>query len=640
MPIIAERAFLFTDIEGSTKLWERDAHAMRVTLAHHDEILASVVAAHNGRVFKTIGDAFCIAFDTADAALHAALDGQRKLLAGEWEGTGPIRVRMAIHIGDAEERGGDYFGASLSRVGRLLDAGHGGQILVSSAAREALDGTIPEGAEVRNLGERRLRDIPGSERIFQISAPGLPSSFPPLRTLDARAGNLPAWPTPLIGREAEVAEVAARMRGEAHLLTLTGPGGTGKTRLALRAAENLVDEFEDGVFFVPLASVGDHRLVAPSIVKALGLDGDGELPPSARAKEYLRGKETLLVLDNFEHVLDGAVLVSELLSDCPRLKALATSRSPLRLYGESEYPVPPLALPEPDGGASPEELFRCEAVRLFVERARAVNPGVVLAAEDAPTVAEVCRRLDGLPLAIELAAARVRIFSPGGILRRLDDRMGLLVGGARDLPARQRTLAAAIGWSHDLLEEDERKLFRRLSVFAGGFTLDTAEAVWEPDAIPDVSGGIESLLEKSLLRQRGDAEGEPRFVMLETIREYAREKLEESGEAGEVKNSHAGYFLALAEEAEPGLRGPNRVGWRGRIASKPSTTTCGRLSHGRSEAAGPTRPRCASPGRWDGSGPSAATRAKVGGGWRRRLQKEARTRWCERRLSIQRERWL
>lgn len=482
-------------------------------------------------------------------------------------------MRMAIHTGESEERNGDYFGPSLSRVRRLLDAGHGGQILVSLAARASLDGAIPEGVEVRDLGERRLKAIPGSEKIFQISAPGLPSSFPPLRTLDPRPGNLPAWPTPLIGREPEVAEVAKRIREGTRLLTLTGSGGTGKTRLALRVAESLTDEFEDGVFLVPLASVGDHRLVAPSIVKALGLDGEGESSPSGRVKEYLRGKETLLVLDNFEHVLDGATLASELLSACPKLKVLATSRSLLHLYGEQEHPVPPLSLPESDAGHSIEELSGCESVRLFVERARDVKFGFALTDGNASDIAEICRRLDRLPLAIELAAARVRMLSPGGVLRRLDDRMKLLAGGARDLPERHQSLRGAIAWSHDLLGKHEKFIFRRLAVFSGGCTPEAARKVCGFEAGTDMYGELRSLEDKSLIHHEETPDGEPRFTMLETIREYASEKLEESAEADESEKSsangeaeearlrHAEHFLAFAEAGNVELRGPRQAGW-------------------------------------------------------------------------------
>lgn len=571
MPVAVENAFLFTDIEGSTRLWERDAHTMRLALECHDGILAHVMAAHDGHIFKTIGDAFCVAFDDASDALHAALDAQRELLVAERNGTvPPLRVRMAIHAGEAEEKDGDFFGPALSRVNRLLDAGHGGQILVSSAAKASLDGTLPEGVEMRDLGERRLKDLPGSERIFQIAAADLPSTFPPIRTLDPRAGNLPAWPTPFIGRESEVAEVSRRVREEARLLTLTGPGGTGKTRLALRAAESLVDEFEDGVFFVPLASIADHRLVASSIAKALGLAESGDLTPSDRVKAYLRGKEALLVLDNFEHLTGAAILISELLSECPKLKVLATSRSLLHLYGEQEHPVPPLSLPGDGGSRSIENLSGCESVRLFEERARAVRAGFRLDEGNAEAVAGICRRLDGLPLAIELAAARGRLLSPSDILARLDRMPD---SGARDIPERHRSIRKAIGWSHAMLDDAEQTLFRRLGVFAGGFTLDSAATVCDGEASGDTHILVESLLDKSLIRipEENDGAGEnggPRFSMLRTVREYAIECLEESGESEAVKRAHAECFLELAERGEAELKGPRQTEWMDRLETE------------------------------------------------------------------------
>ena len=376
-------------------------------------------------------------------------------------------------------------------------------------------------------------------------------------------------PTPLVGRERETAEVADRVRiEEARLLTLTGPGGTGKTRLALQAAADLLEEFEDAVFFVALAAITDPALVASAIAGPLGVKESGDQSLEEGLKAYLRDRNLLLVLDNFEQVLEGAPLVGELLDACPKLKVLATSRIPLRLYGEKEYPVPPLALPDPTVLPPLEVLTQYEAVRLFVERAKAVKGDFEVTNESAPAVAEICARLDGLPLAIELAAARVRLLPPQKMLQRLGNRMKLLKGGARDLPTRQQTLRGAIDWSHDLLEEDEKTLFGRLSVFAGGRTLEAMEEICDPEGDLDALEGVESLVGKSLLKQEEGSGGEPRFVMLETVHEYAREKLKESGWAEETKRLHASYFLAMAEEAEPELRGPREQEWMDRLEAE------------------------------------------------------------------------
>jgi predicted ATPase/class 3 adenylate cyclase len=554
--------FLFTDVEGSTKLWERYPEAMQATMARHDEVLREVMDSSGGYVFKTVGDAFCVAFSSASHALEAALAAQRALLSEEREKTGPLQVRMALHTGSADERGGDYFGPPVNRVARLLSAGHGRQVLLSSATQELVRDALPEGTKLRNLGERRLKDLFRPERVFQLLALELPTSFPPLKTLDTRMNNLPAQPTPLVGRERDLGEVCDLLRGEGvRLLTLTGPGGIGKTRLGLQVAAELLDELEDGVFFVALAPITDPSLVASAIAEPLGVVEAGDQPLEEGLKGYLRGKELLLLLDNFEQVLGAAPLVGELLSACPKLKVLATSRSVLRIYGEQEYPVPPLELPDHKRLPPVERLTQYEAVRLFIERAKAARPGFSVTNESAPAVAEICVRLDGLPLAIELAAARIKLLTPGAMLERLGSRLKLVTGGARNLPERQRTLRSTIEWSHALLEEGERVLFARLAVFAGGRTLKAIEAICDSrgDLPVDALDGVSSLLDKSLLRQEEGPEGEARFVMLETIHEYARERLEASGEAEEIRRLHAEYFLGLAEEAEPELSGADQL---------------------------------------------------------------------------------
>jgi predicted ATPase/class 3 adenylate cyclase len=564
--------FLFTDIEGSTRMWERSPQAMQVALARHDELLRGAIEEHSGYVFKTVGDAFCCAFPTAPDALEGALDAQRLLLKERWAESDPLRVRMALHTGAAEERDGDYFGPPVNRVARLLSAAHGGQVLLSAATHEMVRDQLPAEMNLAELGEYRLKDLFRPERVFQLVSPDLPSEFPPLRTLEAYRNNLPLQPTPLVGREKEVSEVCDFLRGEeTRLLTLTGPGGIGKTRLALQAAADLLDDFPDGTIFAQLATLTKAELFFSAVAETLGVRETGEQPLFESLKDYLRERRMLLLLDNFEQVLGAAPAVTELLAGAPELKVLATSRAPLGLYGEHEFPVPPLSMPDLKRPPSLERLTQYEAVELFVERAQAVKPDFEVTNESAPAVAEICVRLDGLPLAIELAAARIKMLPPKAMLHRLTSRLKLLTGGARDLPERQRTLRATIEWSHTLVDEGERMLFARLAVFSGGRTLEAIEAICdaEGDLPVDAFDGISSLLDKSLLRQEeGPPNGEPRFVMLETIHEFAREKLGQSAEAEQIKRFHAQYFLTLAEEAYPEFKGANQLQWLDRLEAE------------------------------------------------------------------------
>jgi predicted ATPase/class 3 adenylate cyclase len=505
--------FLFTDIEGSTRLWEHDAPAMQAALARHDELLKLAIEERGGYVFKTVGDAFCAVFPTASDALEAALEIQRRLLSSEWEQSEPLRVRMALHTGAAEERDGDYFGPPVNRVARLLSAAHGGQVLLSLPTQELVRDQLLVGTTLRDLGEHRLKDLFRPERVFQLSAPELPSEFPPLRTLEAYRNNLPLQPTPLIGRENEVSEVCDLLGGEAtRLLTLTGPGGIGKTRVALQAAADLLEDFTDGAFFVPLATLTEAELFFSAVAETLGVKETAEQPLDETLKDYLSERRLLLLLDNFEQVLEAAPSVTELLAGAPGLKVLATSRTPLGLYGEHEFPVPPLSMPDLKRPPLLERLTHYEAVRLFLERAQAVKPDFKVTNESAPAVAEICVRLDGLPLAIELAAARIKMLPPKAMLQRLGSRLKLLTGGAHDLPERQRTLRATIEWSHALLDEGEQLLFGRLSVFSGGRTLEAIEAICdaEGDLPVDAFDGVSSLLDKSLIRQEEGPGGEPR----------------------------------------------------------------------------------------------------------------------------------
>jgi len=555
-------AFLFTDVEGSTRLWQHHRAAMERAYARHDAVLRGAVADQGGVVYKVVGDAVQAAFPTAEQAVTAALEIQLGLDMEDWAGTGlpkPLRVRAALHAGAVDpDPDGDYRSPVLNRLGRLLGAGHGGQILLSQAVAQLARDRLPEETTLRDLGEHRLKDLLEPERVWQLLHPALPADFPDLATLDVRPHNLPVQLTPVIGREKEVWELTALLRRpDVRLVTLTGPGGTGKTRLALQAAAELVDDYPDGVWFVPLAAITDPALVPSAIAGVLGVRESGATPLPELLRAHLADERLLLVLDNFEQVLDAAPVVGALLA-APGVRVLVTSRAGLRLRGEREVPVPPLALPNRRPPPTAEQLGLFGAVRLFLERAQGVRPDFAATNETAPAIAEICHRLDGLPLAIELAAARVKLLSPPAMLARLEQRLPLLTGGARDLPARQQTLRATIAWSYDLLEPDEQKLYRRLSVFAGGWTLEAAEAVAGSQGSGelglDVLEGLGRLVDHSLGRQVEGTGGGDRFAMLETIREYGLEQLEAEGEADAARRRHAAHFLE-AGEAELATRG-------------------------------------------------------------------------------------
>ncbi len=559
--------FLFTDIEGSTDLVTRLGEGFRDVLETHHRVLREAFSARGGVEVSTEGDAFFVVFPTAPEAVAAAVDAQRSIAAAPWPEGAPVKVRIGLHAGEAVLGGDNYLGVDVHRAARIMSAAHGGQIVSSASAQALAERGVPEDITFRDLGEHRLRDLPEPERLYQIVAEGLPERFPALRSVDARPNNIPASLTTFVGRRRELAEIREALR-TAPMVTLTGPGGAGKTRLSLQVARELLPDHEDGAFFVPLASINDPTLVMPSVVEAFGLQASGGQPPVDQLIEHVRDKHLLLVLDNLEQVVEAAGEIGRLLAASEGVRILATSREPLGIQGEREYPIPPLELPDPQHLPTLDRFGQYEAVALFVERATTVNPRFAVTNENAPAVAEICGSLDGLPLAIELAAARVKILSPQEILRRLEDRLGFLTGGGRDRSDRQRTLRGAIAWSYDLLEEDQRALFVSLAVFSRGFRLEAAESVCAASLDGDVFDGIASLVNKSLLRQVESAAGESRFLMLETIREFAAERLEESEDAEEIRRRHARYFLELAQGAAPQLFGAEQARWLTTLAAE------------------------------------------------------------------------
>lgn len=564
--------FLFSDIEGSTKKWEQQPDAMRVALASHDRLLRQAFEAAGGFVFKTIGDAFCVAFDTPAGALIGALEAQRALRAEEWGETGELKVRMALHTGAAEHRDGDYFGQALNRVARMLAAAHGGQVLLSLPTQELVRDVLPTGVGLRALGEHRLRDLARPEQLFQLTAPELPAQFPALRSLESVPNNLPEQLSSFIGREREMAEVK-RLLASTRLLTLTGPGGTGKTRLSLQVAADLFDQFRDGVWLVEFATISDAALVIETVAAALDLRQEAGRPLTTTLSAFLRSRLCLLVFDNCEHVVAACASLAEmLLRSCPQLRILASSREPLGIVGETAWPLAPLSLPDHwrDLAAGPDALARLsqfEAVRLFIERATVARPVFRATTENIPVIAQICWRLDGIALAIELAAARIRVLTLQQIVERLDDRFHLLTTGSRTAVPRQQTLRSLIDWSHDLLSESERVLFRRLAVFARGRTLEAIEAVCSCERVSswEIVDLLTQLVDKSLVYVEKSVEHGARYFMLESIWDYAEEKLRAAGEEEAFRQRHLDYFMDCAEQAAPLLIGPEQKEWLGRM---------------------------------------------------------------------------
>lgn len=544
--------FVFTDLEASTRLWEQYPGRMGQALAIHDEILRRSVAENDGTVVKATGDGLMATFSRMADAVAACIEAQLALAATDWETPEPLRVRMGVHVGDAERRDGDHYGTAVNRAARIMAAGHGGQILLSSIASELANASPIDGVALRDLGPHRLKDLTEPERLFQVLHPGLTADFPPLASLESRPNNLPVQVSEFFGRDAELDAVRSMLEAPGiRLVTLTGPGGTGKTRLALQVAADLLDRYPDGVFFIDLSAARVPDAVFEAILRDLDLSGTSDGSALQVLKARLKERRMLMVLDNFEQVTDAGIGVSELLQTCPGLQVMVTSREALRLRGEHVFGVPTLSLPDP--AASPTVIAESEATQLFMERAQAAQPGFTITDRNAAAVAEVTVRLDGLPLAIELAAARLEVFSVTELRDRLRTRIDVLGKGARDLPDRQRTLRSTIGWSYELLDQDECRIFELMSVFSSA-RLDAIESVAaEAHGAIDVIDVMASLVAKNLVRIT-DVEGSRRFGMLQSIREYAAERLATQPEVeARVRLAHAQFVSDYASRLRPEL---------------------------------------------------------------------------------------
>ena len=545
--------FAFTDIEGSTERWERDRDAMASALRRHDALMRAAIAEHGGSVFKTIGDAFCAAFRRPEDAVAAMLAAQRALGAADFAAVGGIRVRAAVHTGTADERDGDYFGPVLNRIARLLAIGHGGQVLLSKAASELVRATLPPQTALRDLGEHRLKGLTRAEHVYQLLAPGLQADFPAIRALDANANNLPVPVNSFIGREAEIAEISALLRAH-RMLSVVGSGGVGKTRICLEVATRSLGGFAEGVWFVELAPLASGAYIASTVAQAAGLTLPPAGEPVANLARALAAQHVLLVFDNCEHLVEAAAhAAAAILRACPNVKILASSRQQLGVAGEEIYRLPSLSVPRQDGADSltASEAAECAAIALFADRARAVDKRFTMTDENAPVVADICRRLDGIPLAIELAAARAGMLNPRQLRDRLDERFRVLTRGSRDALPRQQTLRALIDWSHELLDERERALFRRLATFANGCTLEGAVAVGAGAPLDefDVFDVLASLVNKSLVLSEA-ADDTLRYSLLESTRAYVGEKLAAAGEREACASRHLRFLTDFFFEAK------------------------------------------------------------------------------------------
>ncbi|MDQ6766526.1 MAG: adenylate/guanylate cyclase domain-containing protein [Candidatus Eremiobacteraeota bacterium] len=543
--------FLFSDIEGSTRRWELHRESMKAAISRHEELMRTAISQYHGYVFKTVGDEFCCAFSTAHEALRAALDAQQALADEDFSAVDGLRVRMGVHTGNAQERDGDYFGPAVNRVARLMSVGHGGQVLLSGATYELVRDDAPPGTAFTDLGLHGFKDLAQPERVWQAVAGGLHVDFPPLRSLDTFPNNLPMQVTSFHGREKDV-EVLKEELTAHRLITLLGPGGVGKTRLAVQVGADLLDRFRDGVWIGDLAPIRDPQSVCSVVAKSLGMSQpQGALSDDAIA-QWLRHKQLLLILDDCEHVIDTiAALVDAVHRSCPDVRLLATSRQALGVGGEKVVPLASLAVPEQPHDLAPDQAIQFGAVALFVDRALFVDQSFRLDDRNAAMVAEICRRLDGIPLAIELAAARVKVMSIATLAQRLDERFKILTAGSRTALPRQKTLSALIDWSYDLLTQPERALFNRVAIFAGSFTLDAATQVCAGDGIDeaDTLDLLCSLADKSLVVVDTRREQE-RYRLLESTRQYGLEKLTASGERDRLERRYAEYYLGVAQDNE------------------------------------------------------------------------------------------
>ena len=543
--------FVFTDIEGSTARWERDRAAMQEAVRRHDAILRAAITEHAGHIFKTMGDAFCAAFTLPEDAIAAMLAAQQALAAEDFSAVDGLRIRSAIHSGTSDERDGDYFGPALNRVARLLAIGHGGQVLLSSATRELAHSDLPAGASLVDLGSHCLRNLTEPEHVWQLTIDGLSADFPALRSLDTIPNNLPIQQTSFRGREHDLEEVKSLL-GEHKLLTLFGSGGIGKTRLALQVAAEVLDRHPDGVWLIDLAPITDPELVSSVIAKEIGMPQVEGRRIDESIPQWLRRKSMLLILDNCEHVLEPVAAIAHAITrNCPDVRLLATSRQALGVSGEEVLRLASLDVPHKITDLTPAAIVEFGAVALFVDRARSVDKSFVLTDDTAPNVADICRRLDGIPLAIELAAARVKILSIPSLAQRLNERFNILTGGSRTALPRQKTLGALIDWSYDLLTPQEQLLFNRVGIFAGGFSLDAVTAVCsgeDPDEI-EILDLLASLIDKSLVVADTSGEHE-RYSLLESTRAYALEKLTAAGAHEQFARRHAEYFRDHAQAAD------------------------------------------------------------------------------------------
>jgi predicted ATPase/class 3 adenylate cyclase len=563
-PASALAAILFTDIEGSSRLWEQEPARMSESLAEHDRLARGVVAEHRGEVVKMVGDGVYAVFPEAADALACALALQQALSGLEARGFLPLKVRCGLHVGTVERRDADVFGSAVNRCARIMGAAHGGQVLASQSVYDAVHARLPAGVALRDLGAVRLRDLASAERLFQLVHADLRDAFPALRSLEATPNNLPQQGTSFIGRERELAEASALL-ARTRLLTLLGMGGMGKTRLSLQIAADVMDQYPDGVWFIDLAPVRDRELVVGEVAQVLGIAEEPGRPLLQTLCAHVRSRQLLVILDNCEHLVGACAAVAHaLLRGGPQVKLIATTREALRVPGEQTYAVAPLPLPDRKSGYA--GLSRSEAVQLFIERVRLQKPGFELTPDDAPFIAELCQRLEGIPLAIELAAARMQTLSVAEINRRLKDRYKLLTGGSRVLLERQQTLRALVGWSYDLLQENERIFFDRLSVFVGGFDLAAAEVVCsaEPLAPEDILDLLSSLVEKSLVMVE-ERDGETRYRLLETLCDYGRERLIKRDDVAATAERHCNHFLSQAKIARRELQGPRQAEWTRRL---------------------------------------------------------------------------